>query len=173
VVDLNSYPTAFFYAVQAFGIYLVRRQRKALAVPEPSKGHRFHAWHVAIIFTILVNVYMLIMPWYPPPGGATGGDVRFWYATYVVTGIGILIACAAYWGVWVHLLPKWKGYRVRHERLVLDGGEVTHRLVKIPLKDLEKWDEEHDGQGQRISGHRVSGSDCDVVDVKESIEGKY
>ena len=29
------------------------------------------------------------MPWYPPAGGPYAGNVSFWYATYVVTGLGM------------------------------------------------------------------------------------
>ena len=135
----------------ALGLYFVRFQRRKLNLPPPSKAYRFQAWHVSVIFTILVNLYLLIMPWYPPTSGATGGDVRFWYATYVATGIGILLACGAYYVLWIYALPKWRGYRIRHERRVLEGGEVTHKLVKIPLERLDAWDREHDLQGSKVS----------------------
>ena len=69
----------------AVGLYLVRYRRKKLGLSRAD----FRAWDAALIFTILVNLYLLIMPWYPPTDGATGGDVSFWYATYVVTGIGM------------------------------------------------------------------------------------
>ena len=69
----------------AVGLYFVRHRRQKLGVPRAS----FRAWDVALIFTILVNLYLLIMPWYPPDTGADGGDVSFWYATYVVTGIAM------------------------------------------------------------------------------------
>jgi hypothetical protein len=148
----------------AVGLYFTRRSRKRLNIPAPSKRASFRAWHVAILFTIAVNLFMLIMPWYPPTGGATGGDVSFWYATYVVTGIGILLACGAYYVVWVYALPRWKGYRVRHEKLVLEGGEVTHRLVKVPLAQLDMWDQEHDAQGAKV-GTRGSSDDDEIIDV--------
>lgn len=90
VVDLAVWPSSFFLLIMAIGIYLVRRQRKKLGVPRLSaKEGGFRTWHVAIIFTILVELFLIIMPWVPPPGGATGGDVSFWYATYVVTAIGM------------------------------------------------------------------------------------
>ena len=44
-----------------------------------------------------------------------------------------------------------------HEKVVLDGGEVTHRLVKVPLKSLERWNQEHDAQGRDVG--REDGSD--------------
>ena len=90
VVDLNNYPNAFFYMLMAIGLYFVRYRRSKLGLPRlSSREGGFRAWQVAVLFTILVNFYLLVMPWYPPPGGADGGDVSFWYATYVVTGIAM------------------------------------------------------------------------------------
>jgi hypothetical protein len=67
------------------GLYIIRWRRSRLNLPKPS----FRAWDVSIIFTILVYLFLLVMPWYPPAGGPYSGDVSFWYATYVVTGIGM------------------------------------------------------------------------------------
>jgi Amino acid permease len=92
VVDLNSYPQAFFYFLMALRLYFVRYQQKNLGLPRlMGKEGGFRAWEVAVLSTIAVNLYLLVMPWYPPPGGATGRDVGFWYATYVVTGIGMWV----------------------------------------------------------------------------------
>lgn len=85
VVDLANYPAAFFYFLMATGIYVVRYRRKQLHLPRSE----FRAWDVAIVSTLVVNLFLLIGPWYPPIGGATGGDVSFWYATYVATSIGM------------------------------------------------------------------------------------
>lgn len=90
VVDLEIYPTAFFTFLMALGLYLVRYRRRKLGLARlPSKEGGFRAWEVAVLFTIAVNLYLLVMPWYPPTSGATGGDVSFWYAAYVVAGIGM------------------------------------------------------------------------------------
>lgn len=102
------------------------------------------------------------MPWYPPKGGATGGDVSFWYATYVVTGIGILVFCVVYYIAWIYVLPKIGGYTVRQEIVVLDGGASTHRLVKVPNDQLSIWDEQHDATGKSIVGT------VNVSDTKQS-----
>jgi hypothetical protein len=34
---------------------------------------------------------------------------------------------------------------------VLEEGEVTHKLVQVPLDRLAKWDDEHDAAGAKIS----------------------
>lgn len=75
VVDLAIYPVAFFNFAMAVGLYLVRLQRRKVGLGRAE----FKAWHVALIFTIIVNLFLLVMPWYPPRGGAHGGDVSFWY----------------------------------------------------------------------------------------------
>ena len=85
VVDLQSYPSAMFNVAMAIGLFLVRNRRKKIGAP-PSE---FRAWDIVVAFNILTNLYLLIMPWYPPASGRNGGDVSFWYATYVVSGIGM------------------------------------------------------------------------------------
>lgn len=69
----------------SIGLYLVRLRRSRMNLPRPI----FRAWDVMVIFSIVVNVFLLVMPFIPPVGGPYAGDVSFWYATYAVTGIGM------------------------------------------------------------------------------------
>ena len=87
VVDLRSYPDAIFYLAMAVGLYIIRYRRKKLGLPRPA----FRAWDISVLFNIAQNLFLVIMPWYPPATGRYGGDVSFWYATYVVTGIGMYV----------------------------------------------------------------------------------
>ncbi|THV86340.1 amino acid transporter [Aureobasidium pullulans] len=152
ISDLQNYPASAFAFTMSIGLYIVRYRRKKLGVPRSE----FRAWDAAVIFTILQNLYLLIMPWYPPTGGATGGDVSFWYATYCVAGIGILLACGVYYYSWIYLLPKWGGYRIKQEVVVLGDGSSTNSLVRVPLSELERWDQDHDAAGRVVvSGIRV------------------
>lgn len=146
--DLAVLPSAFFNLAMAIGIYLVRWRRKKANLPEPS----FKAWQPVIIFNILVQLYLVVMPWYPPAGGK--GDVSFWYGTYVVTGIAIVAACGIYYLLWVKLVPRWRGYRLRQEVLQLDGGEQSHHLVKVPVQELVEWDATHDAIGRRVDSNQ-------------------
>lgn len=127
----------------AAGVYLIRRQRARIGVGRSE----FRCWDAAVIFYLLVKVFLLVMPWYPPEGGATGGDVSFWYATYCVVGIGIILTCGVYYWVWVYLLPRFGGYEMRQRVIQLPDGAITHELVKIKKEDLVKWDDEHDVSG--------------------------
>jgi amino acid transporter len=85
VVDLQSYPTNVFYFATTLGLLLIRRRRKRLGFV---RGE-FRTWDVAIYFSLVVNVFILAMPWYPSLGERFGGDVSFWYATYCVVGVAL------------------------------------------------------------------------------------
>ena len=85
MVDLSVYPTNIFNFLLVLGLLIIRRRRAKLNFPRPE----YRAWNIAIAFAILTNIYMLVAPWYPPTGGANGGDVSFWYGTYLVVGIGL------------------------------------------------------------------------------------
>jgi hypothetical protein len=164
VTDLQVYPSAFFYLLLAVGIYLVRYRRHRYHLPRPT----FRAWDVVVIFNIIAQLYVLIMAWYPPSTGRYGGDVSFWYGTYIVTGIGIVVLCAAYYMVWIWLLPMLKGYRIRQELVNLGDGAQTHQLVKVPVAKLADWDATHDAVGRQITTHAVD--DRSSGDQKVSIE---
>ncbi|CAI7599486.1 unnamed protein product [Penicillium pancosmium] len=147
VNDLRTIPDAVFNLAMALGIYVVRWRRKKANLPEPE----FKAWNVVIFFNILVQLYLLVMPWYPPSGGQYAGDVSFWYATYAVVGIGILLACGAYYWLWAFLLPKWKGYKLRQELIHLDDGAQSNQLRKVPNEKLAEWDATHDAAGRAVA----------------------
>lgn len=84
------YPMSIFSFLLAIGLLLTRHRRKQLKYLEQSESYSYYrAWNVAVFFSIVSNLYMLIAPWYPPSTGATGGDVSFWYATYCVVGIAM------------------------------------------------------------------------------------
>jgi len=85
VNDLAVMPRAAFDLAMALGIYAVRWRRKKANLPEPE----FKAWNIVIVFNVCIQLYLLIMPWYPPAGGQYAGDVSFWYATYAVVGVAM------------------------------------------------------------------------------------
>ena len=85
VVDLQTYPATIFNLLVAIGLYIVRYRRRKLGLARAE----FRAWDVSVLFNIAANTFLVIMPWYPPAAGRNGGDVSFWYATYVVVGIAM------------------------------------------------------------------------------------
>ena len=67
-----------------------------------------------------------------------------------------LVLCAIYYALWVWILPYLGHYRIRHEKLVLERGEITHKLIKVPVEELTLWERRHDAQGMRVDSGRLS-----------------
>ncbi|KZL77838.1 high-affinity methionine permease [Colletotrichum tofieldiae] len=144
VVDLASYPSAIFNFAMTFGVFVLRRRRQRSGISRSE----FRAWDFVVLFFLAIQVFVLAMPWWPPKGGPYAGSVSFWYATYCVVGIGIILLCVLYYVFWMYLLPRWLGYEIRTEIVDVDSnGANTHRLVRIPKAQVAQWDEEHDEAG--------------------------
>jgi hypothetical protein len=48
----------------------------------------------------------------------------------------------------VWLLPKWRKYELRQTIINGENGVTAHRLIKVPLEEIETWDAEHDASGR-------------------------
>ncbi|CAO2649954.1 Nn.00g012460.m01.CDS01 [Neocucurbitaria sp. VM-36] len=145
LVDLRSYPDSIFIFLMVVGIYYIRyRRRKEGLPPAP-----FQAWHSALILSAAVCLFILIMPWYQPEES----DVSFWYATYCVVGIGLMVGMGLYYLLWIKILPKFGKYKIRTETLMSDrDGSVTHRLKRVKNELVEEWDRTHDEAGNLLVG---------------------
>ena len=189
IVDLSNYPSNLFNFLLATGLLITRYRRQKAGIPRS----QFNAWNIAVAFNILANLYMLVAPWWPPTSGATGGDVSFWYATYIVTGLGVyvyiyisyiyslnfhltwspslnfrLAFCAIYYFFYVKLLPLLGKYELRQTILNLDDGATAHKLVRVPKADLQAWDAEHDVNGRlrRRDAYPTTTDDPDLDTIK-------
>ncbi|KIE00595.1 high affinity methionine permease, partial [Metarhizium majus ARSEF 297] len=163
VVSLKTYPEAMFGLAMTLGVFIIRQRRSRNKLPRS----QFRVWDVLLVFYNLIQVFLLVMPWWPPKGGPYAGDVSFWYATYCVAGIGVMIICGLYYVAWMYVIPKWRGYRVRAEVThAEDDGVLSHKLVKVPLANIEQWDAEHDESGQlRVRRVTVRDEKSEASDV--------
>ncbi|KAK3190769.1 hypothetical protein K4F52_003085 [Lecanicillium sp. MT-2017a] len=136
VISLKTYPEGMFNLAMAIGVYVIRRRRARNNIPKSE----FRVWDVLLVFFNLIQVYILVMPWWPPKGGPYAGSVSFWYATYCVVGIAV----------------------IRTEVVeVDDNGANTHRLVKVPVEKITGWDADHDESGN-LRQRRTVESDSDL-----------
>lgn len=61
--------------------------------------------------------------------------------------------------IWIYVIPHYRKYRIRQELIVLDDENAkVHRLIKVPLSELETWDSEHDVLGNIIQRAPASDS---------------
>ncbi|PPR02618.1 hypothetical protein CVT24_002189 [Panaeolus cyanescens] len=124
MVDLASYPTMFFQTMLSLGIWKIRSKMRSSGIsPSP-----FQARNGIIIVYLTSCILLLLLPWVPPPPGHA--DVSFWYATYCVVGIALLLVCGLYYWTWIVFLPRLGGYEIVEEvERGADGAQNT-KLVR-------------------------------------------
>ncbi|CAK7900628.1 high-affinity methionine permease [[Candida] anglica] len=146
IVDIGSYSGYIFKLVLVVGLLMVRQHRKAA-------GLSFEGFKVPLpilIITILYEIFVIAMAFVPPTTGLIGSDVSFFYCTYALTTIGILIVCIIYYYVWAKVLPKIFNYQHRTLYYTLENGEKGHTVVKVPIDQVEDWDATHDSNGREL-----------------------
>lgn len=156
VVDLQSYPSQLFALLNVVGVWLIRKQRRETGL---GRGE-YQAWNVALVFSVLVSAFLLVMPLVPPAKGIYGGNVSFVSRFQSLVDASSmppmslsvsesspcavsndrrtsLLTSVLYWLFWFHLLPRWKGFTWREEVLVLQNGELSKHFVREYPKDQE------------------------------------
>ncbi|PPQ64604.1 LOW QUALITY PROTEIN: hypothetical protein CVT26_002002 [Gymnopilus dilepis] len=124
VVDLASYPNLVFHCAMALGIWILRKRRRQ----EGKEPAAFQAQNIVILLYLVSCILLLVLPWVPPePGHA---DVSFWYATYCVAGIVLLLLCGLYYWLWIVVLPRVWGYEIVQEVEEHPDGARNTRLVR-------------------------------------------
>ncbi|TFK25641.1 high affinity methionine permease [Coprinopsis marcescibilis] len=146
IANLQSYPANVFMFLLTLGLFFVRKRRVSIGAPRSE----FVAWNGVLVFTMLVNVYLLVLPWVPPVGGIYAGDVSFFYATYCIVGLAILAISSGVYALIIVILPKYGNYTIRQLLEKLPDGAQTNRLIKVPNAELVEWDANHDEQGNVI-----------------------
>ncbi|KDN44460.1 hypothetical protein RSAG8_05507, partial [Rhizoctonia solani AG-8 WAC10335] len=102
LIDLASYPALVFSLLTGCGVWILRQRRQQLGLPE----HAYRAPNLVVFVYVLQNIALLIMPWIPPKDGSKGGDVGFFYATYCIVAVLLLLLCGLYY---------WIRFRVRYQ----------------------------------------------------------
>ncbi|KAF9036190.1 amino acid transporter [Panaeolus papilionaceus] len=125
LVDLSSYPAMIFQAALCMGIWAIRRRRKE----EKTAKSPYQAHDSIVVIYLISCILLLVLPWVPPDENR-GGDVSFWYASYCVAGIALLLFCGVYYWFWAILLPKWGGYEIVEQVEESEGGVKNTRLVR-------------------------------------------
>ncbi|KAF9533817.1 amino acid transporter [Crepidotus variabilis] len=124
VVDLASYPNQFFQAATITGLWVLRRRRRKANI-EPSP---LQTSNIIVIGYLCLCLLLIILPWVPPtPGHA---DVSFWYATYCVAGVALLLCCGLYYWLWIIVLPKYGNYEIVEEVEESSEGAKNTKLIR-------------------------------------------
>ncbi|KAJ5703562.1 hypothetical protein N7493_011487 [Penicillium malachiteum] len=121
ILDVEGYPGNIFTLAVTIGLLVLRYK-------EPNLPRPFKAWLPAVWLRALLCVALVVTPFIPPQGGQ--GDVHFFYATYAIVGICIILFAILYWYVWTVFLPRRGGYKLEEVTEALDDGTPVIRLVR-------------------------------------------
>ncbi|KAJ6113966.1 hypothetical protein N7523_007283 [Penicillium sp. IBT 18751x] len=113
ILDVEGYPGTIFGLSVTIGLLILRYK-------EPYRTRPYKAWLPAVFLRIVVCLALLAAPFIPPPNWQ--GDVDFFYATYAIVGISVILLAVFYWYVWTVLLPRWGGYKLVETVDSLDDG---------------------------------------------------
>ncbi|KAF7931151.1 uncharacterized protein EAE97_009360 [Botrytis byssoidea] len=122
IIDVEGYPGQFAALALSLGLIYLRYSRPDLKRP-------FKAWLPAVWIRIAVCLALIAGPFFKPTKGSA--DVGFWYATYAVVGVGIILFGVGWWAVVFWGLPRRGGYRVEEEVEILGDGTSVTRLVRV------------------------------------------
>ncbi|EAU36820.1 conserved hypothetical protein [Aspergillus terreus NIH2624] len=122
ILDVEGYPGQLFALASTVGLIILRRR-------EPLRPRPFRAWLPAVYLRILICLALLTAPFVPPADRK--GDVHFFYATYAIVGMGVVVFGVAYWYVWTVLLPQMGGYKLDEKDDVLNDGTRITKLVRV------------------------------------------
>ncbi|CAE6508820.1 unnamed protein product [Rhizoctonia solani] len=137
LIDLASYPALVFSLLIGCGVWILRRRREQLGLPE----HAYKAPNFVVLIYVLQSIALLIMPWIPPKDGSKGGDVGFFYATYCIVAMLLLLLCGLYYWIRFCALPTWLGYELVEETVSLPGGVKVMALKKVYKEDVGDQEE--------------------------------
>ena len=82
-----------------------------------------------------------------------------------------MISCGVYYYFWISVIPKWRGYRIRQEVLTLEDGATSHRVIKIPVAELEQWDATHDAVGRVVTHINSPATTSETASTTEKVGG--
>jgi amino acid transporter len=80
IADVEGYAGQYFALAVAAGIIVLRYQKPDLHRP-------FKAWLPAVWLRILLCLFLIAAPLFPPKKGTS--DVNFFYATYALVGLAV------------------------------------------------------------------------------------
>ncbi|KAF8678303.1 Amino acid permease [Rhizoctonia solani] len=126
LVDLSGYPGLVFALATSCGVWVLRDRRAKTGLPK----HAYKAPNIVVLAYVVKSIALIIMPWIPPKGGSHGGDVDFFYATYCIVALAVMMLCVVYYWVWFRVLPEWYGYEIVEETVTLPGGVKAAVLSK-------------------------------------------
>lgn len=125
IADVEGYSGQFFALAVGVGLLLLRYRKPELLRP-------FRAWTPGVVIRLAICSLLILAPLFPPSArpGHGNGDLTFFYATYAVVGVSIMLFSFAYWAIWTRWLPRLGSYTFEEETGKLADGTTFTKIVR-------------------------------------------
>ena len=93
---------------------------------------------IALFFT-LVSLFLVIVPWIPPPAGEkTATNSGIWYGLAPAVASGFFGAGFLYWFVWYVMMPRIGKYKLVERQTTMKDGTPMMAFDHVPRASLPK-----------------------------------
>ncbi|KAF8970051.1 APC amino acid permease [Flammula alnicola] len=133
LISLSSYSLSLVNTAVSLGLLLLYTRSYRVWDWNPP----FHAPKAIVLLFFLSNVFLVLVPFFPPiPGSRTYEKLPYW--SHPVGGFAVSLIGVAYWYVWSVWLPKSKGYRLEREWVLQSDGVSRYAFHKVPITTAEQ-----------------------------------
>ncbi|KAJ5852530.1 uncharacterized protein N7529_011915 [Penicillium soppii] len=124
IISLSSYPTVLLLTAVTFGLIKLRWSK------DEDSGSAFKVPWAVLAFYLAANIFLLVMPFVPPPNGKGSTSLPYWLSP--VVAIAILTLGIIYYAGRFVLLPWIFGYNLELTATDLsDGSQVSrYKMIK-------------------------------------------
>ncbi|GAA5839801.1 hypothetical protein JCM3766R1_004617 [Sporobolomyces carnicolor] len=122
ILDVEGYPGQIIALLVVSGLIYLRWK-------EPDRKRPIKAFLPAILFYLVVSIFLLVVPFLRPPGGV-GDTPPLPYWLYPVVGIAVFVSGFIYWAVWRIVLPKLGKFKWEETQVTLADGTLATKYVR-------------------------------------------
>ncbi|KAF9525454.1 APC amino acid permease [Crepidotus variabilis] len=127
LISLSSFSLTLMNALVAVGLLLLHSSPYTVWGWNPP----FRASKILVGFYFLSNLFLVVVPFFPPlPGSKTYEKLPYW--AHPVAGFGVSLLGALYWYFWSIWHPNRNGYRLEREWILQDDGVSRYAFKRVP-----------------------------------------
>lgn len=119
VINLDGYPSRFFFGLASYGILVLRRRK-----PDVVPGIKASNWEIG--FIISLSTFMVLGPLLKPDNSQFPGLPNYTYVSLCLLGV-----CTLYWFFMFKIVPKLFHYELSEKHETLNDGMVITTWEKL------------------------------------------
>ncbi|KAG8216571.1 APC amino acid permease [Butyriboletus roseoflavus] len=129
IVNYTTYPHALFNLLISGGLLLLYTD----AFKSYNWDPPFRAYTFVVVFFLLSNVFLVLVPMIPPSAGYEPYE-HFPYYSHVVVALFVGLLGVIYWFIFFRWIPERNGYTLKQVPVIQDDGVPRNVFKRIPIE---------------------------------------